>query len=195
MNRSEVINNLIITNRYRSYLEIGTQYKINFDKIICDKKISVDPEKNNQIYDYNMTSDEFFNQNTQMFDIIFIDGMHLAEQVEKDILNSLRFLNINGCIVLHDTNPPTEFHQIEGGTKSTKQTPAGAQWTGTVWKAIFKLRKTRKDLVFKTYADDFGVTVISRGSGELLSIDNEYFSYAIFDKYRDEILNIVKEYE
>ena len=34
-----------------------------------------------------MTSDSFFNQNKIIFDLIFIDGLHTAEQGFKDLIN------------------------------------------------------------------------------------------------------------
>lgn len=190
LNRTTIINDLISSNNYKSYLEIGTQYRNNFDKIVCNRKICVDPAKNDILYDYNMTSDDFFAQNIDKFDIIFIDGLHLANQVEKDILNSIEILNDNGSIVLHDTNPPTPFHSMENQNWSSK-TPAGGNWNGTTWKTIFKLRKTCKDLIIYTHDCDWGVTVIQKGESELLDIENPYYEYYIFDKYRKQILNII----
>ena len=42
------------------------------------------------------------------FDVIFIDGLHLAEQVERDIENSLDFIKEDGYF--YDCNPPSEWH-------------------------------------------------------------------------------------
>ncbi len=179
--RIEIINTLIKENKYKSYLEIGVNHKKHcFDKIVCDKKISVDPS-NVDTYDFNMTSDNFFEINKDMFDIIFVDGLHTAEQVEKDIINSLIILTNGGSIVVHDTNPPTELHCTEN--------PVHLEWTGTVWKTIFMLRSTRADLVFKTYMDDWGVTIITRGIGKVLKLQNPYFSYNIFAENKKLILN------
>lgn len=193
MNKISIINQLIQNNNYKSYLEIGVNYKKNcFDQIICDSKTSVDPCHLDS-YDFNMTSDDFFQINTSKFDIIFIDGLHTAEQCYNDIINSLNILNNNGTIVVHDTNPPTEFHSLEKQYGKTKNVVAKDNWNGSVWKSIFKLRKIRNDLVIQTYDVDWGVTIIRRGESDLLDIDNEFYSYNIFDKYRREILNINKE--
>jgi hypothetical protein len=188
MKKEIIINNLIKQYNYKKYLEIGVKTKYCFNLIQCESKISVDPS---QIctYDFNMTSDEFFAQNKEKFDIIFIDGLHLAEQVDKDIVNSLNCLNQNGSIVLHDTNPPTEFHACES---YPSKSPASPAWNGTVWKSIFKLRKTREDLEIFTYNCDWGVTVVRRGKSTLLNLENEYYSFDIFNKHRNEILNIIE---
>ena len=68
-----------------------------------------------------MTSNRFFSQLDQekilykniRFDVIFIEGLHLAEQVDRDISNALRYLKDDGFIVLHDCNPPLERHARE----------------------------------------------------------------------------------
>jgi hypothetical protein len=189
MNKINIINHLINKFGYQKYLEIGVMFKKNnFDQIKCDYKISVDPG-NYDTYDYNMTSNDFFEQNKEKFDIIFIDGLHLAEQVDKDIENSLNILNNNGIIVLHDTNPPTEFHACE---TYPSESPAYPYWNGTVWKSIFKLRKTRKDIEVYTYDCDWGVTVLKKClNTELIDINNEYYTFSIFDKNRNKILNLI----
>jgi hypothetical protein len=187
MNRISIINQLIQNNNYKSYLEIGVRFKRDcFDQILCESKTSVDPSSID-LYDFNMTSDNFFQINTSKFDIIFIDGLHTAEQCYNDIINSLSILNDNGIIVIHDTNPPTELHALENQyiNITTKN-----NWNGCVWKSIFKLRKTRNDLIIETYDVDWGVSLIRRGLADLLSIDNEFYSYSIFNKYKKEILNI-----
>ena len=49
------------------------------------------------------TSDEFFNQNSQHFDIIFIDGLHSIHQVLKD-WEYTNLLSDTGIVGLHDTS-------------------------------------------------------------------------------------------
>ena len=64
------------------------------------------------------------------FDVIFIDGLHLADQVEKDIDNALKFIKEDGFIILHDVNPPTEWHARE--SYLFFNSPAAGAWNGTV---------------------------------------------------------------
>ena len=59
-----------------------------------------------------MTSDEFFENNEIYFDCIFIDALHIYEQVRKDILNSVKFLNTHGIIIIHDCLPKKIWNQI-----------------------------------------------------------------------------------
>ncbi|WP_114748969.1 class I SAM-dependent methyltransferase [Pleomorphovibrio marinus] len=91
--RTKIINEIFTKNNYRTYLEIGLGTGENFKSIISPLKIGVDPylpqieiNKNEKLY--RMTSDTFFENLHNEFDLIFIDGLHIAEQVENDIINS-----------------------------------------------------------------------------------------------------------
>lgn len=171
--RASFINRIIEEKKYRSYLEIGCANCETFNAIVCEHKIPVDPK-------LNFTSDEFFKYNCGRFDIVFVDGLHLAEQAERDILNSLDILNDGGTIVVHDTNPLKEEWTLEKKISDV--------WTGDVWKAIYHLRK-RDDLTFSTYMDHFGLTVIRRGSSVPINLSSKYMNFSFFEKNREIILN------
>ena len=53
---------------------------------------------------YNMDSIDYYKNNNEKFDIIFIDGDHSYEGVKLDYENCLPILNDGGYIVLHDIN-------------------------------------------------------------------------------------------
>lgn len=169
--RYEIINFLIAKlDRETTYLEIGVRNPDdNYNKINSAVKYSVDPGiefKENPV-DFKVTSDAFFeglrngnylDTNTR-FDVIFIDGLHLAEQVDRDIENALEFLKEDGFIILHDCNPPSEWHARESHTYEIS--PAGQQWNGTTWKAFLKARY-RTDIFSCCVDTDWGVGVISK---------------------------------
>ena len=90
--RTAIIQEIINKKNYKSYLEVGCDNDENFSKIQIESKIGIDPLKGGTL---RMTSDEFFINNHQSFDIIFLDGLHTYEQTIKDIYNGLRFLNTN----------------------------------------------------------------------------------------------------
>ena len=150
--RTNLINYLISTRDYKRYLEIGVDNsRLNYDKIRCNHKTSVDPNPKANA-DYIMTSDEFFCQNNKKYDIIFIDGLHLHEQVIKDIDNSLKCINDNGTIVIHDCLPKqkqsaTRIHNVE-------------VWNGDVWKGIMYVRMNYDNLFFYTLNMDYGCGII-----------------------------------
>ena len=51
---------------------------------------------------FKSTSDKFFDNNSEKFDIIYIDGAHEACQVYKDISNAWKILNNKGIIICDD---------------------------------------------------------------------------------------------
>jgi hypothetical protein len=134
MNRTDIINSLIEAKGLQSYLEIGVQRaSFNHNLVKCERKVGVDPfpiePAENQ---YLSTSDEFFDSNEELFDLIFIDGDHTEDQVDTDISNALMSLNHGGVIVLHDCLPPSEWHQRP--SESNPELP----WNGTTWKAVLR---------------------------------------------------------
>jgi hypothetical protein len=66
---------------------------------------------------YQMTTDEFFKQNTEKFDIIFIDACHKFDQVKIDFENSLKCLEDRGIIIFHDTDP-FDAHMLDDSFSS-----------------------------------------------------------------------------
>jgi len=145
--RLDLINHVIKKNKYNKYLEIGCHNNEVFDQIRI-KKIGVDPISGGN---FRGTSDKFFAQNKSNFDCIFIDGLHEYDQVKKDIINSIKFLNKNGIIILHDCLPPSITHQRVPRTRYS--------WNGDVWKAIVEAR-TWKDVDIYTVLSDQGLGVI-----------------------------------
>ncbi len=178
MKRFDVINYLIKVNDYKSFLEIGTQERINLSNVAIDKKISVDPDPEANP-DFILPSDDFFKQNVDRFDIIFVDGLHHADFVYRDIINSLKILNPGGCVVVHDVIPSSYEGQLIPLEK-TLETGTGI-WNGDVWKGWIKLRTERKDLVMKVVDTDHGCGIIhptQYGNGDHLeSYNNGYYEY------------------
>lgn len=187
--RTHILNHLIKKNKYTTYLEIGVRdpNRGNFNNIKIKSKLGVDPSpKVTQDNIYIGTSDDFFINNQNKFDIIFIDGLHMMEQVDKDIENSLNCLNEGGLILLHDCNPPTEFHQRENYCIDGKY----PSWNGTVWKSIVKLRFNRDDLKVNVIDTDWGVGIISKSQNEKL-IDTVNLEYKNLEDNRENMLGLI----
>lgn len=190
--RTDLLNHLIATKGYQRYLEIGVRDpRQNFEKVLLVQKHSVDPNPRQPVT-HQMTSDDFFAQRRAegplpAYDLAFIDGLHLAAQVERDVANCLENLSAGGAIVLHDCNPMTEDAQTEDydGKK---------HWNGTVWKAWVKLRATRPDLSMWVVDMDEGCGVICRGSQTpypVPTLDYDQLRYDFLSAHRREALNLV----
>ena len=170
--RWDLIQYLIDKYSFKKYLEIGCDDDASFSKIKIEKKIGVDPFSGGTIRD---TSDNFFKNNKDFFDIIFIDGLHIYDQVIKDINNSLKFLNKDGFILIHDCLPRTKAHQAIPRYRGS--------WNGDVWKAIVEMR-TKKDVETYTCKIDYGIGVIqNKDNTDILNLETQDFSRLKFEEY------------
>jgi hypothetical protein len=203
-----------------NYLEIGVQTGFCFFKIRADRKLAVDPDfiikLKNKIKGYfrnrtnfnnkffELTSDDFFAQKGDYIkqiggiDVAFIDGLHLREQVAKDIENTLKYLNKGGLILVHDCNPLNANAAVRAYTSQEvidMNLPGYDYiWNGDVWEAIVELRATRKDLDIAVINSDHGVGLIQiKPATAPLSLTEEQIknlSYADLDANRQAFLNL-----
>lgn len=150
--RIDFINTCLETRQLRDYLEIGVNNPATcFDLIKTHSKWSVDPgfEYAPNPVDFPMTSDAFFEAleagrlecmrlplpKDSCFDLIFIDGLHRAEQAWRDICNALEHLRPGGIIVVHDCLPPNEHCAIDPFPKSMNAVTS-QYWQGSTWRAF-----------------------------------------------------------
>lgn len=210
-NHTQLLNYLVKKYNYQSYLEIGiNEPRNNFDKILHPTtggplKVGVDPAytgNDNRII--KAASDEFFNMlesdinwrtiyhfegwrtetESMKFDLIFIDGLHHADQVERDFNNALACLNDGGRIIIHDTLPEHE---------STTHVPRDSKvWHGDVYK--FAMNLSRYHVTHYTVNMDCGCTVVWKDV-----TDRKYIKYGeSWEWYllaRDEAMNIIQPSE
>jgi len=172
--RVTVVNYLIKKNNFRSYLEIGCDKDYLFSKIIIKQKVGVDPKNGGTV---RMTSDAFFLRNKKTFDIIFIDGLHVYDQVKRDVLNSIKVLNKNGFILLHDCLPRKISEQHVPRIRNL--------WTGDVWKVIVDLR-TYENLDTYTLIADMGIgIVLKRKNRNLLKLGIDFKKLSFKEYYHN----------
>lgn len=191
--RTEIINILFERYGFKSYLEIGVRVPAeNFDKINAELKHSVDPDPMGACT-YITTSDNFFLNHVgdKKYDIIFVDGLHTAEQVYFDVINSIKHLNDGGFIIMHDCNPPTEYH-IRSYEEYLR---TRGQWNGTVFKGFIRLKQELKDWNCFVINEDFGCGVITQCKLKkdfpyLMSVVDE-ISWDYFNEYRNILLGLV----
>jgi hypothetical protein len=181
--RTSLINDLIREHGFSRYLEIGVQHRKNFDAIVCEEKVGVDPEFPGAAV-FNVCSDDFFADNpTAEFDLVFVDGLHRHEQVERDIVNAI----YHGAkiVVVHDCCPVSEDSQ--------RVPRITREWMGDVWRAFVGLRALNLPfLKMYCYPWDCGVGVIEVSENRAIptgfSTEMEYWE---FDNNRKELLGFV----
>jgi hypothetical protein len=146
-------------------LEIGVRNpEDNFDWIECEHKDSMDPgvEFTSNPVKYQMTSDAFFEfwktNKLPKYDVIFIDGLHLADQVKRDIEHCLEMTSNEGVLILHDCNPPAPAFSREN---YSEKNAALGYWNGTTWKAFWAyIHEGRYDS--RIIDSDWGIGIIDK---------------------------------
>tara|TARA_R100001082_G_C4338338_1_gene148882 strand:+ start:293 stop:985 length:693 start_codon:yes stop_codon:yes gene_type:complete len=127
-----IIEAILMNSRYTSFLELGisTGYLCprlrdncaNLERIV-GVDINTELFRNatvmtaalsRNITYVNASTDEFFANNNEQFDCIFIDAMHEYEQCSRDFENALNVLTPDGLIFLHDTYPPDIEDTVPG---------------------------------------------------------------------------------
>lgn len=170
--RWDLIEYLNTTYKFNSYLEIGCDDDQLFSKISIQEKIGVDPVSGGN---YRAKSDDFFDKNVKKFDLVFIDGLHEYHQVKKDILNSIKFLNKEGIILVHDCLPRSISAQAVPRFRNI--------WNGDVWKAIVELRTYPNLEIFTCLADE-GISIIQvKKNSQILKIEKNIADLKFKDYY------------
>lgn len=187
--RYDIINYLIQKYNLVNYLEIGVFKGENIREIKAPHKDGVDPGVEGYTppeVNYPMVSDAFFDlikgHDEIKYDIIFIDGLHHADQVEKDIKNALNHVTKNGFILLHDCNPVSYEAQL-----IPRQTIA---WNGNTWKAFVDFKLNNPTYECCVVDTDFGVGFIKNSEGNY-KLENRINDWNYFDSNRKQLLNLI----
>ena len=160
-----VLSRLHTLLRPKSYLEIGSRDGSSLALASCPS-IAIDPEfKLDPSFFgtkpfcclYRMGSDEFFKSFDPeailggKIEFAFLDGLHLAEFLLRDFINTERACRVNSVIAIHDCIPldvPMARRQ-EIGPDTVRSERYPDWWTGDVWKVLAALRKFRPELTVK----------------------------------------------
>ena len=214
MNRLFFLKKLFRNKKFRTYLEIGVFKGRVFFSVPAHNKIAVDPEfrftrsvKVKKVFRrvsnlwakyYEKTSDDFFREDAlklfqnRKIDVCLIDGMHEYEFALRDIENSLKLLQENGVVLVHDCNPATKEASVD--FEEYKKRGFTRDWNGDVWKAIVHLRSLRDDINVFVLDCDQGLGVITFGKPESkLEFKQEEIKalpYEMLNENRKELLNL-----
>ena len=155
---NSAISNFLKRNKTCNYLEIGCDDNIVFNSIMLPAKfkVGIDPRKGGN---YKIKSDNFFRKNKKKFDVIFVDGLHHYEQCQRDVINSLKFLNKNGYLFIHDLLPLDWKMELVPRIQK--------RWNGDVWKVGYELSQS-KNLKFYIADMDSGVGFLKKTSNKFI---------------------------
>lgn len=122
---------------------------------------------------FPLTSDDFFAKydlkdvlGRATFDLAFIDGLHLFEQVLKDFINLERYARKDSIVLIHDCLPIAPI--------VAERERCTGFWTGDVWRIIPCLKTFRPDLkiaIIPTKPSGLGV-VTNLDAASTVLVDN-----------------------
>jgi len=84
----------IDNNDHMEYLKNNEELNFDFNLLQCKNQ--------NKITIHKITSDNFFLNNTNTYNFIYIDGSHELDQITKDMENSFNILEQNGIMWMDD---------------------------------------------------------------------------------------------
>jgi len=210
--RIEVIRRALAAGGGRRYLEIGVKDGTCFRAVEAGTKVAVDPHfafrvplvgrlrtalgrSSGELY-FATTSDAFFARHGSTlapFDVVFVDGLHTAEQAHRDIVNALETLRPEGVVVVHDCNPQSAAAAAPSLAEAARTEGFMGDWNGDVYRAIVQLR-TRDDLEVSVLDADQGIALVARGRPRdplaLTSDELEHLGYAELDRDRARLLGL-----
>lgn len=161
------INRLAHALRARRYLEIGVNHGDTFRHVAIEDRTGVDPEfrfdtsslANARTRLVPATSDAFFAglDLDEIYDIVFIDGLHRFEQVVRDFANVLLHTHRRSVIVLDDTVPSDVYSTLPSQSQALHQRKLGGtnegSWHGDVYKTVFYIHDFWPGLQYRTVID------------------------------------------
>lgn len=110
LNHGHFIKEMCKMTNCQKYLELGVDENKTFSIVAeavpyCVGVDMSDRRKNKIGIFHQKSTDDFFKDNKDIFDVIFIDASHRIENVLRDFKNSLNCLSEFGIILMHDTDP------------------------------------------------------------------------------------------
>jgi hypothetical protein len=202
-------------NGAKRYLEIGIENGHTFNAIDIPHKTGVDinldkfqPNLANvdeETHLYEQSSDDFFrNTASGVYDLIFLDGLHTADQTFRDFVSTLNFAGPSTIWLIDDVlpvSPLSSVSDLEQWHKLRKLLSSDEwQWHGDVFRSILLMRASLVGFNFATIIDGPNAqTVIWRGKNAPVTLKlgwEQISRYSFFDLIQDlSVLNVCSEVE
>ncbi|HMA52388.1 MAG TPA: class I SAM-dependent methyltransferase [Magnetospirillaceae bacterium] len=158
------INRLAAALNAHRYIEIGVHEGDTFLNVQIPHRTAVDPQmgpgvgnaQSDSVRCSHQTSDMFFSQDTlsEPYDIAFIDGLHVFEQVVRDFSNVILRTHGRSPILIDDTVPNDVFSSLpnEAAATTFRQMAglSGGAWHGDVFKTIYYIHDFWQSLDYRT---------------------------------------------
>ncbi len=157
------INELLADIPDSRYLEIGLDRGHTFEDVAAHERWGVDPHPRFSMLDlpsnvrlFVTTSDDFFEllDPAVVFDVVFIDGLHVYRQVYRDLLNAFSHAGPSGTALVDDVVPVDAISAIPDLDRSISERRRrglkGTPWHGDVFRVVPILRDHHPGLEYRT---------------------------------------------
>jgi hypothetical protein len=152
---AERLNQLLERTTSKRYLEIGVYKGFTFELIKARQRKGIDPKPKCKLFPKNhnfslatLQSDDFFAikaSDIQIFDVVYVDGLHDFRQCYRDVVNSINILSDEGFVLIDDVKPANtaaatkfiDFNENLANLVDTQET----DWQGDVFLVIETLIK------------------------------------------------------
>jgi SAM-dependent methyltransferase len=180
MLRAQVVQAILDLHEAPAYLEIGVCDGATFHAVTAARKVAVDIDflldleaaraaaAGQDVHYHECPSDDYFAHinDGELFDVIFIDGLHTFDQTLRDLLNAIGHLRHGGVIVIDDVIPPSYAASLPSLADNIAfRTARGIRqvdWMGDVYRLVFFLRDYLPAFSFATLVENHGQTVLWR---------------------------------
>ena len=176
LSRVALIQSLLDRCDNPTYLEVGVNVGLTFLNIDASLKIGVDPQflfdwrqqRSQSTRLYETTSDCYFGSMAaghDLFDVIFLDGLHTFEQTLRDLINAIDRLKPRGIVVIDDVLPNSYHASLPdiGIAKSVRtflKADHDPSWMGDVFKLVFFIDTFFQQYSFATVTESHGQLVM-----------------------------------
>ena len=180
ISRSAVVQEMLNLFDQPSYLEIGVDYGQTFGALSATYKTAVDPDfkftppdNTANVEFYRATSDEYFASFCPVgkyFDVVYVDGLHIFEQVLRDLLNAALRLTRGGVIIIDDILPASyqsamplinEAFQVRDQLALDHPSLKNDNtWMGDVYKLAFFIETFMQQFSYATVQENHGQLIV-----------------------------------
>lgn len=180
VSRNGVVQGVLDLYEDPAYLEIGVNKGMTFKAVSAAKKVGVDPKF---VFDFKAyaqqftncsfhetTSDDYFGRIAGLdskFHVIYLDGLHTAEQTVRDLLNAIFFLRQDGVIVIDDVFPCSYAASLPNRQETRTVRKATGDtlgaWMGDVYRLVFFVETFCQQFSYCTVNNNHGQLILWRG--------------------------------
>jgi SAM-dependent methyltransferase len=194
LSRADVVQRLLDLFVKPRYLEIGVHLGLTFTQVKAATKVAVDPlfdfdyknhrEPHCTIEFHEVPSDTYFGSivgPNELFDVVFLDGLHIAEQTVRDLLNAIAHLKPDGIILIDDVIPDSYHASLSdmGAVALVRNFLAERDtrwlgdeaWMGDIYKVPFFLKTFMQQYSYATILENHGQTLVWRQARAAEDID------------------------